>query len=255
MAVPECHGPVTLGIARRAHGLEPGGTAVIVGSVNDGELPRSLTVLVVALEAAAGRAFAARLAGEGVHVVTSDASDPAAAVSAARRTGARVALVDLDIPHAGALAVLAALAPVPGVEALAYTGHAAPSALRPALERGARGCLTAGFGPRRLALALHAAARGEPVLSPALMRQLLRELAEPASGERALDARGVTRREREVLGLLAEGRRTDEVARDLTLSRETVRGHVKSALRKLGVRTCAAAVALLVAERQALAAG
>ncbi len=52
-----------------------------------------------------------------------------------------------------------------------------------------------------------------------------------------------------MLGLLAAGRRTDEVARDLTLSKETVRGHVKSVLRKLGVRTSAAAVALLVAER------
>ena len=93
---------------------------------------------------------------------------------------------------------------------------------------------------------MHAAERGEPVLSAALTRQLLRELT--SGGRRPLDARGVTPREREVLGLLAEGRRTDEVARDLTLSRETVRGHVKSVLRKLGVRTCAAAVALLVAE-------
>ena len=71
------------------------------GAVTDGDLPRSLTVLVVALDAAAGRALAARLAGEGVHVITSDASDPAAAVAAAKRTGARVALVDLDLPHAG----------------------------------------------------------------------------------------------------------------------------------------------------------
>jgi DNA-binding NarL/FixJ family response regulator len=103
--------------------------------------------------------------------------------------------------------------------------------------------------PRRLARSLHAAARGEPLLSAALTRQLLRELAAPADGSRPLDAHGVTRRERQVLGLLADGRRTDEVARDLVLSKETVRGHVKSALRKLGVRTCAAAVALLVAER------
>jgi NarL family two-component system response regulator LiaR len=87
------------------------------------------------------------------------------------------------------------------------------------------------------------------------MRQLLRELASPGSGARQLDATGVTRREREVLGLLAAGRRTDEVARDLTLSRETVRGHVKSVLRKLGVRTSAAAVAVLVAERQTPAIG
>jgi DNA-binding NarL/FixJ family response regulator len=223
--------------------------------VTDDQPARSLTVLVVAHDASAGRALASRLAGEGVRVVTSDASDPAAVVSAASRAGARVALVDLDLPRAGALAVLAALAALPDLVPVVSTGRAAPIALRPALERGARGCIAGPQRPRRLALALHAAARGEPVLSAALTRQLLRELASPGDGVRPLDARGVTRRERQVLGLLAEGRRTDEVARDLVLSKETVRGHVKSALRKLGVRTCAAAVALLVAERQLPAAG
>jgi NarL family two-component system response regulator LiaR len=217
--------------------------------VVDREPPRSLIVLVVALDAAAGHAFAARLAGEGLHVVTTGASDPAAVVSAARRAGARVALVDLDLPHAGALAVLSALTALPDVIPLACTARQAPLALRPAFERGARGCLVGVGRPRRLAPALHAAARGEPVLSHALTRQLLCELASPHEHPRPLDARGVTRREREVLGLLAAGRRTDEIARDLTLSKETVRGHVKSVLRKLGVRTRAAAVALLVAER------
>ena len=86
-------------------------------------------------------------------------------------------------------------------------------------------------------MALHGAARGETVLTPALTRQLLHELATPCDGGAPLASRGVTRRERQVLGLLADGRRTAEVAFDLTLSRETVRGHVKSALRKLGVRT------------------
>ena len=118
-----------------------GGTTAIVGFVNDGDLPRSLTVLVVALDATAGRAFAARLAGEGVHVITSDASDPAAAVAAAKRTGARVALVDLGLPHAGALAILSALASFPGVAPLAFTARDAPRTLRPALERGAQGSL------------------------------------------------------------------------------------------------------------------
>jgi DNA-binding NarL/FixJ family response regulator len=217
--------------------------------VTDDQPARALTVLVVARDAASGRALASRLAGEGVRVVTSDASDPAAAVSTARRAGARVALVDLDLPRAGALAMLAALAALPGLAPVMSTRRAAPLALRPALERGACGCIAGAPRPRRLALALHAAARGEPVLSPALTRQLLRELASPGDGTRPLDARGVTRRERQVLGLLAEGRRTNEVASDLTLSRETVRGHVKSVLRKLGVRTCAGAVALLVAEQ------
>ena len=221
--------------------------------VTDAEPPRSLIVLVLALDAAAGRALAARLEEEGVRAFTGDARDPAAVVSAARRAGARVALVDLDLPHAGALAVLAALRALPGLVVLGTTRRAAPLALRPALERGARGCLAGTLRPRRLAPALHAAARGEPVLSAALTRQLLGELAAPAVGVGTLAARGLTRREREVLGLLAAGRRTGEVARDLALSTETVRGHVKSTLRKLGVRTCAGAVALLVAERHATA--
>lgn len=188
------------------------------------------------------------LAGEGLRAVASDPADPVAAVAASQRSGARVALVDLSLPHAGGLAVLLALRAVPHVAPLVFTRTPAPVALRPAFERGAVGCLAGQLRPRRLALAVQAAARGGSVLSPALTRQLLRELASPPGGGRPLDARGVTRREREVLGLLAEGRRTDEVARDLTLSTETVRGHVKSVLRKLGVRTCAAAVALLVAE-------
>jgi DNA-binding NarL/FixJ family response regulator len=219
------------------------------GAVADEHPPRSLIVLVAASDAAGDRAFASRLAEHGVHVVTSDASDPAAVVCAARRAGARVALVDLDLPCAGALSLLVALAALPAVVSLVCTERAAPLALRPALERGALGCIAGAPRPRRLAHALHAAARGEPVLSGALTRQLLCELASPGPARSALAARGITRREREVLGLLAEGRRTDEVARDLTLSRETVRGHVKSVLRKLEVRTRAAAVALLVAER------
>jgi NarL family two-component system response regulator LiaR len=209
-------------------------------------LPRPLTVLVVTANDHFGRQLRRGLAGEGLCAVAGDPTEPASLVGASHRSGARVALVDLDIPHAGGLAMLAALRAVPHVAPLMFTRSPVPLALRPALERGAVGCLAGQVRPRRLALAVHAAERGESVLSPALTRQLLRELT--SGGRRPLDARGVTQREREVLGLLAEGRRTDEVARDLTLSRETVRGHVKSVLRKLGVRTCAAAVALLVAE-------
>jgi NarL family two-component system response regulator LiaR len=209
-------------------------------------LPRPLTVIVVTASDTVGRQLRRGLAGEGLCAVAGDPTEPAAVVAASHRSGARVALIDLDLPHAGGLAVLAALRAGPGVASLMFTRSPVPLALRPALERGAVGCLAGQMRPRRLALAVHAAERGESVLSPALTRQLLHELR--SGGGRPLDARGVTPREREVLGLLAEGRRTEEVARDLTLSRETVRGHVKSVLRKLGVRTCAAAVALLVAE-------
>jgi NarL family two-component system response regulator LiaR len=216
------------------------------GTVSQVTPPRPLPVIVITANDTVGRQLRRALAGEGLCAVAGDPTEPASVVGVAHRANARVALVDLDLPHAGGLAMLAALRAVPYVAPLMFTRSPVPLALRPALERGAVGCLAGHVRPRRLALAVHAAGRGESVLSAALTHQLLRELT--SGGGRMLAARGVTPREREVLGLLAEGRRTCEVARDLTLSRETVRGHVKSVLRKLDVRTCAAAVALLVAE-------
>jgi DNA-binding NarL/FixJ family response regulator len=205
--------------------------------------------LTVAIAVRDDAALVRGLAAAGVRAVSAPLDDPPALVAIVRRSASTVVLVDLDLPHAGALALLAGLRAAPGVRSLVCTRSVRPEALRPAFEGGATGCIAGPLAARGVALALHAAARGEPVLSPALTRQLLAELAAPSV--RPLDGRGVTRREREVLGLLAAGRRTTDVARDLALSRETVRGHVKSALRKLGVHTCAAAVALLVAERTA----
>jgi 2-amino-4-hydroxy-6-hydroxymethyldihydropteridine diphosphokinase len=208
-------------------------------------------MLTVAIAVRNDAALVRGLVAAGVRGVPAPLDDPPALVAIVRRSGSAVVLVDLDLPHAGALALLAGLRAAPDVRSLVCTRSVRPDALRPAFERGATGCIAGPLAARRLALALHAAARGEPVLSPALTWQLLAELAAPHGAVRPLDARGVTRREREVLGMLAAGRRTTDVAHDLALSRETVRGHVKSALRKLGVHTCAAAVALLVAERVA----
>jgi DNA-binding CsgD family transcriptional regulator len=57
-------------------------------------------------------------------------------------------------------------------------------------------------------------------------------------------ARRLSRRERAVLGELARGRATEEIADSLVVSPHTVRSHVKAAMRKLGARTRAHAVAI-----------
>jgi DNA-binding NarL/FixJ family response regulator len=57
-------------------------------------------------------------------------------------------------------------------------------------------------------------------------------------------ATGLTRREREVLRLLVEGLRADDIARRLFISRKTVGTHIENILRKLGVRSQAQAIAL-----------
>ena len=138
---------------------------------------------------AAGRQLRRGLAGEGLCAVAGDPTEPASVVGASHRSGARVALVDLELPHAGGARGARGPARGPARRAARCSrGPAAPSALRPALERGAVGCLAGPVRPRRLALAVHAAGRGEPVLSPALTRQLLRELASPAAGGRSMRA-------------------------------------------------------------------
>jgi DNA-binding CsgD family transcriptional regulator len=62
--------------------------------------------------------------------------------------------------------------------------------------------------------------------------------------EGARRARGLSRRERAVLGQLAQGRATEEIAQTLVLSPHTVRSHVKAAMNKLGAHTRAHAVAI-----------
>ena len=68
--------------------------------------------------------------------------------------------------------------------------------------------------------------------------------AQVVSLEGARLTRNLSRRERAVLGELAQGRVTEEIAQALVLSPHTVRSHVKAAMRKLGAHTRAHAVAI-----------
>jgi DNA-binding NarL/FixJ family response regulator len=95
--------------------------------------------------------------------------------------------------------------------------------------------------PRALVGALH----GEAAVSRTMAMRIIEELRHvPAPGERPSPVGSVlTRREWEVLDLICESMTTDEIATALFVSVETVRSHVKSILRKLGVRSRREAVA------------
>lgn len=105
-----------------------------------------------------------------------------------------------------------------------------------ALRAGARAVLQRGAPGDTLAAALVAAARGLAVLEPALAHGWLRppEEAEPGGG--------LTAREREVLGLLAEGLGNKAIAARLGISEHTAKFHVNAILSKLGAESRAAAI-------------
>jgi two-component system, NarL family, response regulator LiaR len=119
------------------------------------------------------------------------------------------------------------------------------------LRAGAAGFLSKDVDIDVLPQAVRGAANGEAVISRHLGMRLvehLRKAPEPSTGMRPVKS-PLTPREWEIIDLLCEEASTDEIARDLVLSTETVRSHVKNILRKLDVRSREQAVAVAEAMR------
>ena len=117
-----------------------------------------------------------------------------------------------------------------------FTADGGPRMLAEALKAGVKGYVRKDSPPEGLIRAIQAAHNGEFYVDPALSSSLLLE-----EGERTLTAR-----QREILQMLADGMHTEEVARQLGLSTETVRTHTKRILSKLqaGTRTQAVAIGI-----------
>ena len=117
-----------------------------------------------------------------------------------------------------------------------FTADGGPRMLAEALKAGVKGYVRKDSPPEDLIRAIQAASSGEFYVDPALSSSLLLE-----EGERTLTAR-----QREILQMLADGMHTEEVAKQLGLSTETVRTHTKRILAKLqaGTRTQAVAIGI-----------
>jgi DNA-binding NarL/FixJ family response regulator len=116
-----------------------------------------------------------------------------------------------------------------------------------ALRAGASGFLLKDVQPAQLADAVRVVARGEALLAPTVTRRLLDRFAQALPGrpeEPPPELSSLSDREREVLSLLAQGLSNAELADRLFLSETTVKTHVSSILRKLGLRDRVQAVVL-----------
>lgn len=105
-----------------------------------------------------------------------------------------------------------------------------------ALRAGADGYLLKDMEPEEILESLRTAMRGGVAISPELTALLARALRED-SGPVEPDRAGLTRREREILDLLAAGLSNKLIARELDVAVGTVKVHVKNLLRKLGLKT------------------
>jgi two-component system nitrate/nitrite response regulator NarL len=175
-------------------------------------------------------------------VVVGVATRAEEAVGAARLKRPDLVLVGLRVPGPGLRAGRALLSGAPGARIVAVTPTMNPQTVRMVLDAGFHGCVSKDLSMREFAESVRLALEGRAVV------------VEPRGEPSAREERGgprlgvqspppLTRRELQVLGLLAEGANNREIAARLGISGNTVRSHVQNILTKLQVHSRLEAVA------------
>ncbi|MEU0844489.1 response regulator transcription factor [Streptomyces sp. NPDC005962] len=175
--------------------------------------------------------------------VVGEASDGAEALELTRAHHPDIVLMDIRMPGTDGLAATSAICADPELAAtrvLILTTFETEDYVAQALRAGASGFLGKDVTADTLLAGLRTVASGEALLSPAATRTLITNfLMSPAPGTHLAPPQRLselTVREREVMGLAAEGKSNTEIAEVLTLSPLTVRTHIHRAMMKLGAR-------------------
>ena len=178
-------------------------------------------------------------------VVVGEASDGQAAVEGVLASAAEGALdvvvLDIGMPHLNGLEALRRIkAAYPDLAVLILTMHASEPYLFQVIQAGGAGYVLKQTADEHLLGAIRDAARGKPFLYPTMEARLLTDYVHRArrAGERAAAAFvALTDREREVLGLVAQGYTNQEIADRLIVSVKTVETHRAHIMSKLGLET------------------
>ncbi|MEU3713031.1 response regulator transcription factor [Streptomyces catenulae] len=173
--------------------------------------------------------------------VVADVSTAEEAVTLAALPGIDVVLMDLrfggEMRGSQATAAITARPGAPRV--LVLTTYDTDADILAAIEAGATGYLLKDAPPEELATAVRAAAAGKSALAPTVALRLMDRMRDPAVA--------LSRRETEVLQLVADGLSNAEVSKRLFLSQATVKSHLVHIYTKLGVDSRTAAVAAATA--------
>jgi len=175
--------------------------------------------------------------------VVGEASTGDEVIALAARLQPDVILMDVQMPGIGGIeATRRILHTSPHIMILVVTMFEDEESVFAALRAGARGYVLKGASPTEVVRAIQAVGSGEAIFSPAIARRLLDFFAAPRPAAPPPLFPELTEREREVLSLMAKGRRNPEIAQALVISMKTVRNHVSNIFSKLQVADRAQAI-------------
>ena len=199
--------------------------------------PAKARILLADDHALVRRGLRLILDGEPDLMVVAEAGDGAEAVEVASRGEVDLAILDIAMPRMTGLQAAREISRrAPDVRILMLSMYDNEQYFFEALKAGASGYVLKSVADRDLMAACRAALRGEPFLYAGAVTALIRDyLQRSRSGDR-LPASILTRREEEIVKLIAEGNSAKEIASILFISAKTVDRHRANILQKLGMR-------------------
>ncbi|HWC23283.1 MAG TPA: response regulator transcription factor [Flexivirga sp.] len=173
-------------------------------------------------------------------VVVAEGTDGVEAVALAREHCPDIVLMDVQMPQLDGIEATRRITGDPELSevlVVMLTNYGIDEYVFNALRAGACGFVMKDTEPADLLQALRVAMRGDALLSPAVTRRLISEfVARPETPVDVAAAAELTRREREVVALVATGLSNDEIAAHMVISPMTAKTHVSRAMTKVGAR-------------------
>lgn len=213
--------------------LDSSATALAVSSVSDPGSLSCATVVVAGGQALVRASRRSVLSRAGLDVAA-DVADASRAAKAAELYGARLVLVDSEIPGGTTLAVRRIVERAPQAAVLVVAPALDHEGLLAAVRAGANGFIAETHGAGGLIRAVEVALAGESVIPRAGVAALIHEVRGGVREQTSVAGRTLqlTRREADVMKRRSEGMTTKEIAHELDLSAVTVRRHLSSVTRK-----------------------
>ncbi len=175
--------------------------------------------------------------------VVGEVADGRSAVTKAMLWKPEVVLMDLGMPELNGVDATREIKQyLPETAVLILSMYAGEEYVRPAIRAGASGYLLKGSGLSDLEAAIAAVARGDAFFSPSVAKILLEESQAKRGVTPKEPSDVLTKREREVLVLVADGKSSPEIAAFLELSVKTIEGHRGRIMTKLGIHNVAGMV-------------